>query len=181
MLQETPILAKDTDAAKAIYEQSFPVEEQIPFQSICKAAKADANFFASGFYDDKELVGFSAYYVYNKVVYVLYLAVSSNSQKKGYGTEILSHIKEKYAPKSIALDVEPIDDLADNAAQRIRRKAFYVKNGFKESTFCLRYSEGNELFDLLYYGDMLGKEELHELFTNCPVKEFMPGAILDRA
>lgn len=181
MLQETSILAKDTDVAQVIYEQSFPIEEQVPFQSLYKAAQKDPDFHLSGFYDNTKLVGFSAYYVYKKVVYVLYLAVSGKSQKKGYGTEILSHIKETYVPKSIALDVEPIDDLADNAAQRIRRKAFYAKNGFKESPFCLRYSECNELFDLLCYGDMLGKQELHELFTSCPVKEFMPEGILDRA
>lgn len=47
---------------------------------------------------------------------ILYLAVSPRTRGKGYDSMILDYVKEKGKGKNINLDVEAVDDSADNIA-----------------------------------------------------------------
>ena len=53
----------------------------------------------------------------------MYLAVEPNLRNKNYGSKILSKLKEKYQLLFLSID-EPNDSIS------IRRKNFYLKNGF---------------------------------------------------
>ena len=55
--------------------------------------------------------------------YLMYLAVEPNLRNKNYGSKILSKLKEKYQLLFLSID-EPNDSIS------IRRKNFYLKNGF---------------------------------------------------
>ena len=68
-------------------------------------------------------------------VHVLYLAVNKNFQSKGYGSKMLTFIKQKFFNKPLALDVEEKDDNASNSEKRKRRIKFYKANGFTEGKY----------------------------------------------
>ena len=68
-------------------------------------------------------------------VHCNYLAVSKEYQDKGHGSSILSWVKENYPGKSLVVDIEELDDTADNWENRIRRKSFYEKNGFTQGDY----------------------------------------------
>ena len=55
--------------------------------------------------------------------YLMYLAVEPNLRNKNYGSKILSKLQEKYQLLFLSID-EPNDSIS------IRRKNFYLKNGF---------------------------------------------------
>ena len=65
------------------------------------------------------------------VVILLYLAISDAVRGKGYGSAVLQAVQKKYAGKRIILNIEEMDEQAANYAQRVKRKAFYQKNGFE--------------------------------------------------
>jgi hypothetical protein len=47
----------------------------------------------------------------------------------------LAYLKEKNPDRSVILNVEPLDDEAENAEERIRRIRFYEKNGFFDTGY----------------------------------------------
>lgn len=71
------------------------------------------------------------------MVFVLYLAVNDTIRSKGYGSAILTHIKNYFGEKAISLNVEPLDIEAENYTQRAKRIAFYMKNGFSDTHYML--------------------------------------------
>ena len=59
-------------------------------------------------------------------------------RSKGYGSRILEEIKKTAGKKEILINVEKPDECAENNMQRVRRIAFYERNGFYRSGFDLR-------------------------------------------
>ena len=64
------------------------------------------------------------------MVYVCFFAVGVSYRSCGYGSEILSRLKELYPAYQIVLDIEAADESAPNLVQRIRRRDFYRRNGY---------------------------------------------------
>ena len=120
----------------ALYESSFPETERIPTEILLKkSGQGIADFFA--YYDKDRLVGFSFATVSDQAVFLIYLTVEPNLRSKGYGSMILKQIVEAHSPKGIMLNVEPLDQKAENYEQRLKRLRFYTNNGFRESGYQL--------------------------------------------
>ena len=68
-------------------------------------------------------------------VIVLFFAVNADFRGRGYGSAILTYLKEKNPNRSVILNVEPLDEEAENAEERIRRMRFYEKNGFFDTGY----------------------------------------------
>lgn len=90
---------------------------------------SDTNTDVLGIYDDSMLFGFAVILMNDKCGYVYFIAIDKNVRSKGYG----SAATETYSNLQIVLDFEEIDEDAENYAQRIRRKNFYLRNGFHET------------------------------------------------
>ena len=86
-----------------------------------------------GIYDGDGPVGFAVLLKGSECAYLYYLAVDGNIRSKGYGSAALKDIIKRYGELQIILDFEEIDARADNYEQRLRRKSFYLKNGFHET------------------------------------------------
>ena len=67
-----------------------------------------------------------------KFILLDYLAVEEKQRGTGIGTEILQLMRGHYAGKGVFLEIESVYEDCDNKAQRIRRKHFYEKCGFKK-------------------------------------------------
>ena len=117
---------------KELYTSAFPVNEQIPMPFLLwKAKKAFVDFLA--FYDEGQFVGFIYLITNNDLTLVLFVAVNSKIQSKGYGGKIMNHVKILYPNNRIILNIEALDECAGNNEQRIKRRAFYIKNGYNSS------------------------------------------------
>lgn len=122
----------DYTAIKKLYKNSFPRKEQIPLW-ILRIMVHRKTINAKAFYDGDKLCGFAYIIEQEKILYILYLAVSDAVRGQGYGSEIIKWLRDRYPDKTILLEVEASDENADNAQERNRRIAFYKKNGIYET------------------------------------------------
>lgn len=70
---------------------------------------------------------------FGDITAILFLAIAEELRDQGYGSKLLSLISERYPHNRIILDIEAEDSAAPNNEQRIKRKAFYERNGYTES------------------------------------------------
>ena len=129
---------------------AFPPEEQMPFLLLLlKSLRADNHFTA--YYDGDTFAGISYCIELDDLAYVLYLAVNDQVRSHGYGSAILSTIKERYAGKTLMLEVETLSQTeAENFAQRQARLAFYERNGFETTN--IREEDNAVIYDILKCG-----------------------------
>lgn len=129
--------------------EAFPEEERLPMSvqaDMCDSGELDLWAICEG----EEYRGFTSVYRGPRTVYVFFLAVDSSCRASGCGTQALRLIRETYPQKQVVLDIEPLDPKAENAAQRFRRKGFYLRNGFRESGWLFKYC--GMTFEVLWYG-----------------------------
>ena len=120
---------KDYDKIKELYNTSFPKQEKMSkfliwlmsfFGILKKTAYYDGNVFS----------GFVYVIEKKRLLYVLYLAVNNEIRGRGYGSQIINSVIEKYKDKTVFLIEEAKDKNADNLLQREKRISFYEKMEF---------------------------------------------------
>lgn len=74
------------------------------------------------------------------MVFIIFLAVDESLRSKGYGSAILTQIKNRYPDKTIIVTIEPCDENAPDIEIRKRRKAFYKRNGYGETGYMVKLS-----------------------------------------
>lgn len=151
---------------KELYHSAFPKNERIPMELLTWKAKRDFVDFLA-IYDKTKFVGFTYLITDKDLTYVLYIAIASNARSKGYGGHALAKIKERYPDNRIILNIEVVDETAGNYEQRVTRRNFYVRNGYKSSTFL--YKDRWGLYEVMIHGDKVDKEEFYALLKNFAV------------
>ena len=122
---------------KKIYFESFPKSERMPFPLMVAMSKLWNTDFL-GFYEEDTLCGF-IYLAHNrKIVFVMFFAVDAALRSKGFGSAILQEIQKKYPTKKIIISIEPCDETAPDIEIRKKRKAFYLRNGYKETGYMIK-------------------------------------------
>lgn len=122
----------DRTILESINKEAFPPSEYMPTKEMFDFAK-NTNSDILGIYDNKILVGFILFLKNEECGYIFFLAIDKKYRSNGYGGEALKILAAKYPNLQIILDFEEIDEKAENAEQRIRRKNFYLRNGFCET------------------------------------------------
>lgn len=117
------------NALEAINAEAFPPSEYIPMNDIFTFAE-NTNSEVLGIFDENCLVGFMLLVKNDVCGYVFFFAIGKSFRSKGYGSAALKALFQKYSHLQIVLDFEQIDENADNNAWRIRRRQFYLRNGF---------------------------------------------------
>ena len=126
-------------AVKRIYFESFPKSERMPFPLMVAMSKLWNTDFL-GFYEEDTLCGF-IYLAHNrKIVFVMFFAVDAALRSKGFGSAILQEIQKKYPTKKIIISIEPCDETAPDIEIRKKRKAFYLRNGYKETGYMIKFA-----------------------------------------
>ena len=110
---------------KKVYLNSFPKEERFPFGILEECAKEKKSYLYA-ILDNETFVGM--YFIVNcdNAYYLMYFSVIDTLRNKKYGSKILQDLKEKYGTLFLSIE-QPVDELS------IRRKNFYLKNGFFET------------------------------------------------
>lgn len=146
-----------------LYNEAFPKDERIPIWLLeLLARKNKAKFY--GIYDNENFIGLIYNIYYRDIVFIFYLAICKESRGQGYGSKVLEFIKQKYKKHRIILSIEQVDKNSTNYKQRVKRKEFYMRNGFKDANYTIK--ERNIIYDMLYYNESdkkVGLKEFQEM------------------
>lgn len=122
----------DRKYLEQINEEAFPVSERMSFDEIFDFA-SKTNTDVLGIYDRGKPVGFAVLLKNAECGYVYYIAIDYRMRSKGYGGAAIQKMMKVYSGLQLILDFEIIDEKAENYGQRVRRKNFYLQNGFHET------------------------------------------------
>ena len=114
---------------RRLYRLAFPREERKPFSAILKIHRSNRGdvWFCTV---NGRFAGFASTVRGGELVLVDYLAVSPTMRDSGIGSAILRGLRGKYPLQHLFLEIESVwEDVPDREA-RLRRKAFYLRNGF---------------------------------------------------
>ncbi len=129
---------KDLQLVENLAKEAFPPEEYLsPSKLIEMSEDGEIDFWA--LYDEETFVGFSVISLYEDMCYLFFLAICPQFRSHGYGGKTLNLLDILYPYKQQVVDFEMIDKNAPNNAQRITRKAFYIRNGYKETGKFISY------------------------------------------
>ncbi|WP_197484208.1 GNAT family N-acetyltransferase [Halioglobus sp. HI00S01] len=115
-------------------------------------------------YDDAQWIGLMYANDYRDIVFIQFLAIAEHCRSSGYGGQVLSHLAELHPGKRLALNIEVLDESAENYSQRVRRKAFYTRNGFAASGFLVK--EPAEKLEMLVRGGAICEEEIEAMYRH---------------
>ncbi len=151
--------------------KTFPENERPSFNLLLMRTKLpDAEFLA--FYDKGELCGITVTIQNDEAVLLSYLAVCEEKRSQGIGSGLVKYIKKRCAGKIIIADIEALDPHAANISDRVKRKRFYVKNGFKDLHTGFVYSGAD--YELLGFGSGFDENKLRRLYLQMTMGGFDP-------
>ena len=117
---------------KALYRRAFPDEERIPWWLLqLNSCRNDIDLTA--WMDGDKFCGFTSSVTVEGIHFLLFFAVAEDCRSQGYGSAILQAIQKQYP--AVVLNIELLDPAAPNYPERLRRFAFYQKNGFHDAHY----------------------------------------------
>ena len=109
-----------------LYRRAFPVSEKKPFSMILKMEKCGATDVWY-FEEDGKFLGLAITINSPDLILVDYFAVSEKLRGRGNGSGMLKSLIAHYSPRKVFLEIEfPYED-AENYADRVRRRRFYIQ------------------------------------------------------
>lgn len=154
---------------KKIYMDSFPKEERMPFALMVLLTKITHTDFLA-FYDKDILCGFIYMATIKNITFIMFFAVDKNIRSKGYGSQILNEVQILYPNNKIIISIERCDVESENIDDRIRRKNFYLKNGYIDTGYLMELSNTEQ--EVIIKNGEFVKEEFVNFF-----KEYSNGTM----
>jgi GNAT superfamily N-acetyltransferase len=140
-----------------LYRSAFPKEEQMPWW-LLRLISLRRDMGITAYYSDGAFCGMTVTVGTQQYLFVLFFAVDDGCRGQGYGSEILTLLKRENPNRPIVLNVEPLDERAENAAQRVSRMRFYERNGFFDTGYNI--DEVGGTFRVLSNGPLDGQAYL---------------------
>ena len=150
---------------KALYELSFPKSEKKPFALIeekCREGKMEINAIlgCAG-----EFLGLAIFVLSGDIALLDYFAISPEARGTGVGSSALKMLKNLHTGRRFMLEIEDDENAgAENLADRIRRRKFYLRSGMVEMPYKV-WLFGVDM-KILTFGDFISFEEYHDIFVN---------------
>ena len=147
-------------------KEDFPASELKSFKTIADSYKA-SKYTCFVMEDKEDLVAYACFVWLNPEVKILdYFAVNKKIRQRGYGSKMLTWMKENPNIKELIVESEDPEysDSASEARIRNKRLNFYEKNGFKKRE--LKVSLGGVAFNLFTLRDTLSEENLLKEITD---------------
>lgn len=149
---------------KTLYLRAFPPAERKPFYIIRKKQSEGSMEILSIESDAGDFLGLAITILYKDIVLLDYFAVDDSQRNNGTGSSALRLLFERYSGKRFLLEIEAPDIPSENTPERIRRKAFYLRNGMTVMPFRVNLF-GIEM-EILTNGAQVTFDEYHAIFTN---------------
>ncbi len=161
----------DLEKVEALAKEAFPPEEYLaPRELIQMSERGEVEFLA--LYDEELFVGFMVISLYETLCYLFFLAIDDKFRSKGYGSQALRLLNELYPDKQQVVDFEMIDEAAPNNAQRITRKAFYMRNGYMETGKFISYLGVD--YEILCKNQNFNFESFKNMMKRFKIADFNP-------
>lgn len=152
--------SKDRKYFEQINNEAFPLSERMSFDEIFAFA-THTNTDILGIYNDENPIGFAVLLKNEECGYIYFIAIDSRKRGEGYGSATMQKMMELYPELQLVLDFEVIDENAENNEQRVRRKNFYLRNGFHETGNYTMLRD--DRFEVVCSGGELRKAALKDL------------------
>lgn len=152
-------------------KEAFPPEEYLAPIELVKMSMAD-NFDFLLLTNEERFVGFMVIQTYKNMAYLFFLAIDFACRSKGYGSYAIEALKQLYPDKKQVVDFEMLDEKADNYEQRKKRRAFYLRNGYKETGLYLSYLGVD--YEVFCMEEEFDTEEFKEMMRTIQVEGFDP-------
>lgn len=140
--------SNERSLAEDLYLTAFPEIERHPIGELfdaCNTGKCEWLIFK----DNATFIGMAYMVVNDDIAFLLYLAVADDQRNKGFGAGILSELSGLYDGKEVVLLIESLHEECDNMDIRIRRKGFYLRNGFHDTGYIQSTCNGAAIYDIL--------------------------------
>ena len=170
----TPMAKTDASCVRSLYQSAFPAHERRPYWFLARRAKK-ANGCARILVarDGGDFVGFAYLIERADLHYLFYFAIAPEKRGMGYGSAILRLLREEARGGILFLAREQLDENADNYAERVRRRAFYLRAGFEDLSCRMR--EASDVYDVMSMGGDVAPEafrQLMEAWCGGPLRRF---------
>ncbi len=145
-----------------LYEQSFPIAERRKIGDHIRACN-DPQFFPLSAWEGNTLIGILFFWEWDSYRYLEYLAVNPELQGQGYGSQLLSYLRD--TEHTIILEIDPLSN-----EMSVRRLQFYERAGFTLTPYRFMHlpyrleAQSIELL-ILSYPKMITKSQ-HNDFLN---------------
>ena len=147
---------------QALSVEAFPPHERVPAEEFLRLAREGMlDFWALRHHG--EFTGYMSVLPYKNMAYLSFLAIESCRRGRGLGSAALRALHKHYSGHLHVVDLEPLDTSAANSEQRIRRRAFYLKNGYRPTGWFLSYAAGT--FEILCAGGEFDISSFRELLS----------------
>ena len=155
---------QDLDQIHELYLTAFPSNERKPFPVILQKCEEGSMEILKIENNAGDFIGLVIMILFHDLAILDYFAIDENMRNRGFGSQVLSLLNERYADKRMILEIENPDVPSDNTPERIRRKSFYLRNHmvlmpFKVDLF------GVEML-ILTNGKPVTFEEYHDIFVH---------------
>ena len=155
----------------SLAKEAFPPEEYLAPDKLVEMSLAD-NFDFLALTDCNMFIGFMVVQTYKDLAYLFFLAIDPPCRAKGYGSHAIETLQALYPNKKQVVDFEMLDSEAPNNEQRIKRRQFYLRNGYKETGLFLSYLGVD--YEVFCMGDNFESQEFKDMMREIRVDGFEP-------
>lgn len=155
----------------AFMKRVFPKEELMPMWLLNMITKMNKYQFTA-YYDNDLFVGITFTIEQKDLLFIFYIAVNDKVHSKGYGSHLLKTLSEKYDNIPIVLFIETLDPQTDNYDQRLKRLAFYERNGYYQTGIKAGFSK--PFVDVLSTEKDFDVQRCRKMMRFIPMQVFKP-------
>lgn len=160
---------EDKKYFEKLYQNAFPDEERIEITTLYNLLEEKLIQIDILTKNNKN-IGLAVIYLNHNIHLLSYFAIEKTFRGLGYGSAGLGILKEKYDDLIIEIESTKFKD-ADDFAIRNKRKAFYIKNGYKVLDASVNYF-GIEM-ELMATTKDAGLEEYFDTYLNIFEEDFI--------
>ncbi|MFV0393435.1 MAG: GNAT family N-acetyltransferase [Coprobacillaceae bacterium] len=163
MSLETRVVTKNNkNNAEMLMRNAFPKNEHVPMWILLKGNKSEDISFLE-FYENDNFVGFTYIISNQDITFILFLAIDASMQSQGYGSKVLTYIRNLYPNNRMVLQMQSVDKTKENYEQRLKRQKFYFRNGYQNIGY--KFDMHGEVNEVLVHGDItVTKKEYYNMF-----------------
>lgn len=156
---------------EVLAKEAFPPEEYLSPSTLLEMSQGE-NFDFIALLDNENFVGFMVVQTHNRMAYLFFLAIASQFRGNGYGGKAIALLKDLYPDKTQVVDFEMPDPTAQNNAQRLKRRQFYLRNGYKETGLFLSYFGVD--YEVMSMSDDFNDDDYKALMKSIQLENFKP-------
>ena len=150
----------DITRARTLYETAFPPEERRTWDSMVDDPAGDIGIW--GLFHHGVYCGFVILMTQGDICHNMYFAIEEPFRDKGLGAQALAALRQQLPGLRIIVDIEQQEPAAENSDLRRRRKAFYLRCGYRETG--VFYTWQGVGYEILCDGGPLTDAEFHNLW-----------------